>query len=801
MIHSKYKWQPQPYNNDTIQEFVKALSISPLLASLLITRGIRTIDEANKFMKGSMDDLHDPFMLRGMKEAVPRIHQAVESKEHILVYGDYDADGVSSTSLMIYLMRYMSASYDIYIPHRSNEGYGLHNHALDWAHQQGVSLIITVDTGISAVEQVAYANSLGIDVIVTDHHEPPDILPDAYALINPKLSDCPYPYKGLAGVGVAYKLCQALLGEPPIEWTELVAIGTVADLMPLTGENRILVQSGITCMRKSSFEGIKALIEVCGIDHKTLTSTNIGFSMAPRINASGRLDHAGRAVSLLTSSDPSAALGLAHELDDLNKQRQVVVEDIVQEALGQLEKKIQSGGVPSVIVLTGKGWNVGVVGIVASKILERYYRPVIILGIDEETGNCKGSARSIPGFDMYVALSSCKHLMDHYGGHAAAAGMSLHIGQLAEFEQALNQYAQSIITPEDLIPVTIADGEWKLADLPITVIEEMESLQPFGMANPVPRFIIKDVVMQESRKMGRDQKHLRLTMQQGHSRLEAVAFGQGDLAELLTVGASMDVIGELTINEWNGSRKLQLMLHDLRISEPQIFDLREVLDVEENLKRFLHLFGSRHRSDNINIAAICGEQTLNCARNHLNELSLWGYDKNGEIVAKNAIAIHDDIDGITTLFVLELPRTPEQLQKMMSGFKSLHNIILLYDVKRHVKGKLQVPDRDLFKNLYIMLIRLCSEPVSEKTVLDRISQQASVSIRMLSKMMDVFEELSFIERSNDMISLISAPSKKDLEQSSHFRELIELAEMEQKLVDANTVQLTDWMLSLLKGVS
>lgn len=799
MLHSKYKWQPQTFDAQASQEFAEVLSISPLLASLLITRGICTVEEAKLFIKGNMNDIHDPYLLHGMADAVPRIHHAVDSEEHILVYGDYDADGVSSTSLMIHLMRHMGASYDIYIPHRSNEGYGLHNHAIDWAHQQGVSLIITVDTGISAVDQVAYANSLGIDVIITDHHEPPEILPNAYALINPKLSNCSYPFKGLAGVGVAYKLCQALIGNPPLEWTELVAIGTVADLMPLTGENRILVRTGLESMRKSSFQGIQALLEVSGITKETVTSTNIAFGMAPRINASGRLDHAGRAVSLLTTGDPTEALSLAHELDDLNKRRQKVVEDILQEALAQLEEKIQTEGLPSVIVLAGRGWNVGVVGIVASKILDRYYRPVIILGIDGESGVCKGSARSIPGLDMYAALTSCKHLMDHYGGHSAAAGMSLSVEQLGEFESALNHFAKNILVPEDLIPIVVADGEWKVEDLPISVIEEIELLQPFGMANPIPRFIIRNIELQESRKMGRDQQHLRLTMQQANGKIEAVAFGQGDLADLLTTGTSMDVIGELSINEWNGSRKLQFMLHDLAISESQVFDLRGVKDPQVQLNHFLRVMSPRLRGHSAQVGVLFDEKMRQDVRNELNQLSLWVYDKNGGMVSANSIAEQEGKEDVTTLFVLDAPQSTRQLDEIMTTFKSLRNIFLLHATD--VREKLQVPDRELFKKLYILLSRIGSDPILERDVLSQISRQSSTSVRMLSKMMDVFEELSFIERSNGYITLVSKPSKKDLDHSFHFRELGNLAEMEHHLLYANTAQLMDWMKNLLKGAS
>lgn len=799
MLHSKYKWHPHISEaKEKVHELSEALSLSPLLASLLLNRGINTAEEANLFLKGNMEDLHDPFLLLGMTEAVPRIQKAIEGEEHILIYGDYDADGVSSTSLMILLMRRLGASFDIYIPHRSNEGYGLHNHALDWANQQGVTLLITVDTGISAVDQIAYANSLGMDVIVTDHHEPPAILPDAYALINPKLPGCSYPFKALAGVGVAYKLSQALLGIPPKDWTELVAIGTIADLMPLTGENRILVRDGLQSMRSTSFPGIQALLEVSAVVKETVSSTNIAFGMAPRINASGRLDHAGRAVALLTTEDASEALRLAHELDGLNKQRQQVVEDIVQEALMQLEAKIHERGVPSVIVLAGEGWNVGVVGIVASKILERYYRPVIILGIDGDTGMCKGSARSIPNLDIYKALTSCSHLMDHYGGHPAAAGMSLHRDQLADFEVALDQFAEGILTPEDLVPVTEADGEWKLADLSLSVIEGMKLLEPFGMANPVPRFVIRGLDLQETRTMGRESKHLKLVLQQGKSKLEAVAFGQGDLAQVLTLGVNLDVVGELSINEWNGTRKLQLMLHDFTIPERQVFDFRGVPDARAEMNRFRQMLGPRLRGTSAEIAVLFEERRQPNLSSQLNDLSLWVYDDDTGIKAANSIAETCGKEVITTLFVLDAPQSSRQLDEMLSAFESLHNIFMLHPTQDG-REKLQIPDRELFKKLYILLSRIGQGPILENEVLNQLSRQSSASIRMLSKMMDVFEELSFIERRGGYISFVTKPSKKDLGTSRYFRELENLAEMEQYLLYANTSQLTSWMITRLQG--
>ncbi|MWV45499.1 single-stranded-DNA-specific exonuclease RecJ [Paenibacillus sp. HJL G12] len=800
MFESKYTWQAPKGNEETARNLAEELSVSSLTASLLASRGISNAEEAGMFLNGNLEALHDPYLLLGMEKAVPRIRQAIENEEHILIYGDYDADGVSSTSLMIYFMRHLGASYDIYIPHRSNEGYGLHNHALDWAHQQGVSLVITVDTGISAVEQIAYANSLGLDVIVTDHHEPPEMLPDAYALINPKQPGCPYPFKGLAGVGVAYKLAQAVLKDPPVEWTEIVAIGTIADLMPLTGENRILVSRGLECMRHTAFPGIQALMEVSGIKMGTVTSINVAFGMAPRINASGRLDHAGSAVALLTTEDLDEAQKLSHALDELNKERQQVVEAIVEEALIQLQCKMTDGAVPDVIVIAGEGWNVGVVGIVASKILERYYRPVIILGIDPATGMCKGSARSIPGLDIFEALTSCKELMDHYGGHPSAAGMSLNREQLPAFEEALNRFAAQVMSEEDYIPVTSTDGEWILSDVPLAVIDEMEMLAPFGMSNPVPKLVFRDTQLVELRKMGKEGKHLKLVVRQGEARIEAVAFGRGELAGLLEPGMTLDILGEISVNEWNGSRKPQLMLQDMKITGPQVFDLRGCKEPWGEIQRMVDTVAPHMRLDYRHIAAVFNPSLESSPKMHLNDCTLWVYDKKAGISAFNDAANMYGKDQITTLFMVHVPDSAEQLDALLASFKNLSNVFLLH-AGRSKGEQLTIPSRDQFKLLYVLLMRMAAEPIREQEALARLSQQSSSSLRMVTMMMDVFEELSFIERRDGDIVVIPKPPKRELSSSMHFTNLGSLAEMEQHLVYAGTPQCTSWIISRWEGVS
>ncbi|ASA23701.1 single-stranded-DNA-specific exonuclease RecJ [Paenibacillus donghaensis] len=801
MLHSKTKWHSPAADSDTVRELARSLSISPLLSSLLVNRGMETPEAALLFMEGGAEEQHDPFLLQGMAEAVPRIRKALEEQEHILVYGDYDADGVSSTALMIHLLRHLGASFDIYIPHRSNEGYGLHNHALDWALQQGVSLIITVDTGISAYHQVAYANQLRMDVIVTDHHEPPELLPDAYALINPKLPGCPYPFKGLAGVGVAYKLAQALLGsDVPAEWSEIAAIGTVADLMPLLGENRDIVRSGLRSMRSSRFPGIRALLDVSGVALGTVSAVNIAFGMAPRINASGRLDHAGRAVALLTTESDDEAGILAGELDLLNKERQLVVERIVTEATAKLELQITETGVPDIIVLADYDWNVGVVGIVASKLLDRYYRPVVILDIHPETGMCKGSARSIPGLDIYEALHSCSDLMEHFGGHPAAAGMSLHKDKVDAFAAALNQYAAGVLTEDHLVPVSPADAEVLLSELSLTAAAELDRLAPFGMSNPQPRFIVRGVTVKETRTMGQESKHLKLVLQSGSSRIEAVAFGKGSLAGVLPAGTVVDVLAELSVNEWNGSRKPQLMLQDLAVTSMQLFDLRGATDAERQALKLKELLMPAGGSPS-HAAAVFRDGRV-APQSELIGMSLWVYDKETGITPAGhpPSGLQLENEQVSLLCLMDVPETPEQLDALLRAFPSPDNIALLHTV-RDSRERLQMPTREHFKALYQGLAQIAPAPVPEQEVLRRLSRQSSLSVRMLGMMLDVFEELEFIERNKGTVALRNQPAARSLTASRQYARLGQAAEMERYFLEGSLAELQDWLQNLRLGAS
>ncbi|MWC28787.1 single-stranded-DNA-specific exonuclease RecJ [Paenibacillus sp. MMS18-CY102] len=784
MIPSKTRWSQPDWDERREQEaskLMQALALPSLVARLLVGRGIVGEEEAASFLHGGIELTHDPYLLAGMEAAVLRIRHAIEHGQWIRIYGDYDADGVSSTSLMVHLLGRLGAKFDYYIPHRTREGYGMNLAAIDLAAEAGVKLIITVDTGISAVEQIAYAKAKGIDVVVTDHHEPPEVLPEAHAIINPKLPYCQYPYKSLAGVGVAFKLATALLGEAPLDLADIVALGTIADVMPLTGENRVLVRLGLKQMATGTRPGFVALAETAGVHLNAVTSTNVAFSMAPRINASGRLDHAGGAVELLTASDQEAAELLAARLDTLNRERQRIVEEMVEQAKSQWAEKCrvaeEAGQLPpAVIVLAGEGWNAGVIGIVASKMLEKHYKPTVVLGIDPETGKCKGSARSIDGFDLYAALTACSELFDHFGGHQAAAGMTLHRDKLGELEKSLSESALAWLSPEDWIPKTFIDLACSPQEASLDTIDQLALLEPFGAGNPAPRFLIEQQPVADKRTMGKENKHLRLAVGSQPARLEAVGFGFGELEQRIAFGANADLVGELSVNEWNGNRKPQLFIQDIRIANVQLFDwrgerepyamLRKLLEVASRTGRRMLIVTEEHALRET--AAACA-RTDAIAETY--QLCSYG-DQLGEV------AVH-----FQEMIVYGVPSSAHALQKQAASLQALESIHLLYPnrSKANARSAPQVifPDRTAFGAAYQSIRRQGQMP--EQGLAERLSEQIGWPAEMARMMIDVFEELAFITRAGGRITVNDAPVKAELSSASAYQQALLQAEANEAL--------------------
>ncbi|WP_068774185.1 single-stranded-DNA-specific exonuclease RecJ [Paenibacillus sp. FJAT-26967] len=801
MLESKARWRIDEADQSAALQLSEAFGLDPLLAKLLVLRGVRSADEADLFLNGGSGHFHDPFLLDGMREAVARIQEAVRCGEKIRVYGDYDADGVSSTALMAHLLRGLGANFDTYIPHRVQEGYGLNKGAADLAKEQGVSLMITVDTGVSAVEEVKYIRELGMDIIVTDHHEPPNVLPEPIALINPKKENCPYPFKGLAGVGVALKLAQALLGRVPEELLEIAAIGTVADLMPLHDENRIIVKLGLERMQRSIYPGIRALMEVCSIDPSTVSATNIGFGLAPRINASGRLAHASTALRLLVTEDAGEAAAIAEELDLLNKERQFIVDDLTTQAKDSVEAGQEAGSEKKgCLVAAGERWNVGVVGIVASRLVETYYRPAIVLSIDPETGIAKGSARSIAGFDMYRALSACADLLDHYGGHQAAAGMSLRRENIPEFERRLNGLTDEWLTEEDFVPLLAVDAECCLGDVPLACIEELEKLAPFGVGNPAPKILFSGLRLDEIRLMGRERQHLKLVLTDAAAEtacgVEAVGFGKGWLGSLMTPQAPVDVVGELSVNEWNGVRKPQLMLQDLRISSLQVFDWRgkNSARVGEELSSLgERLTALPERGKAVQPALVLfGEEDRAPAAPGAQAGPVWRCLPDGSLAPDNEAARELRFPEMTDVVLCTAPRTLPQLQRVLEQADGMRRCYAVFADPAPQDGGV-MPTRDQFKAVYASVLKQGIWDLRNPALLQSFSRRSGLSPAMISFVLDVFEELGFIQKAGGIIRPVETPAKRDLTASRKYQERLARAEIDRVCVYTSAKELQDWI--------
>ncbi|MFD2127016.1 single-stranded-DNA-specific exonuclease RecJ [Paenibacillus xanthanilyticus] len=797
LIRSKTRWKLSVLSAEDERQaeaLASVLKLPPLVAKLLVQRGAGDEETARTFLYGGEECLHDPFLLKDMDKASARIRQAADHGERVRIYGDYDADGVSSTTLMIYLFRCLGLNFDHYIPHRTLEGYGLNEKAIDAAHEAGVTLIVTVDTGISAVHQIAHANSLGIDVVVTDHHEPPEKLPEAYALVNPKQEDCPYPFKGLAGVGVAFKLAQAVLGRPPMEWTDVVALGTIADLMPLTDENRVLVRHGIDRLRQTDKPGFRALMEVASIDAAQVTSTNVAFGMAPRVNAAGRLAHANAAVDLLTASSEEAAAGLAHELDVLNKERQQVVENIVAEANVIWEAKrraaIEAGkSDPSVIVLAGEGWNAGVVGIVASKFIERYYKPTLVLGIDAETGMCKGSARSIDGYDLHAALTACDDLLDHYGGHQAAAGMSLHRDQLDSFEERLSQLADEWLTPDDWVPKTTIDLTCHIEEATLDILDQLSVLEPFGVENRSPRLLLEEAVIADRRVMGKDRKHLKLALAGSKKLLDAVGFGHGPMADRLSDGARIRLVGELSANEWNGQRKAQFMIQDLCVEHVQLFDYRSEPSPMQSFQKLMAEARFGHAN------TTCVVVPSGAWKSAAEEAAASSPLRDRTRFVTHADWPSEPKESYEALVLLGTPPSSSAIEEAIRGCVTIESVYALYSQPK-TNDRAQVgnrsfhPGREHFAKLYQTLRRMGDLP--DEGLRERLAVMLGWPEETIRFMLDVFEELELIAIAGGMARLLTPSSKRDLAEAPSYKK--RQADAEQGAIRfAKTLQFAEWL--------
>lgn len=560
------RWSIEPDHSQEEVQLAAELKVSPIVAKLLINRGLGDPHKARQFLAADMDSLLSPWDLKGMREAVACVTKTMEEGGSIVVYGDYDVDGITATSVVYRFLKRCGASVSYYIPERQSEGYGLNLEALEGLIAKGTDLVITVDCGISSYDIVEAVRDR-LALVITDHHEAPALIPRAVAVVDHKQPNCPYLDKNLAGVGVAYKLCQAIwqerTGEVYQADLDIVALGTVADVVPLVGENRILVKAGLSKMQLQPNRGIEALIDVAGLKDRKITAGHIGFTLAPRLNAAGRVAHATRAVELLTTPSQEEAYEIAEELQETNLERQALERDIHEIARQDVLK--QGPDADYVVVVGGQDWHPGVIGIVASRLVEEFYKPTLVISIKDGIG--KGSCRSIDNCSIYEALQSAEDLLIQFGGHQAAAGFSIKEDKIPALRERLAQYCKEHLAEIDYIPIVDIDSQVAIDDIDVPLIEEIETLEPYGMANPTPVLALEQATISDLFLMGQQKKHAKVLLEREDSTIDAIAWNRPDLHASFFPGDRVKVAFTVQKNEWNGHVSPQLMIQDMALLE------------------------------------------------------------------------------------------------------------------------------------------------------------------------------------------------------------------------------------------
>lgn len=756
MLPSKTKWNLIKPNQELSLEIDQTLS--PTTIELLAQRGITMQDEVIQFLSPKLEQLHNPDHLSMIHKAVERVHRAIDQQEKILVFGDYDADGVSSTTLLIKALRELDAHCDYYIPNRFTEGYGPNENVFKMASSKGYSLIITVDTGIAAIHEAEVAKALGIDLIITDHHELQEQLPDAYAIINPKCSP-DYPFQELAGVGVTFKFVECLLGYFPEQYLDLVAIGTIADLVPLLDENRVLAYYGLRALSSTDNVGLKALLRRCQIEGD-VSEEDVGFSLGPRINAVGRLQDANLVVDLLLTENIAEAEELAEVVESLNKERQKIVSHIVKEA----EKMVNVDDKESVIIVAKEGWNEGVLGIVASQLVRKFDRPAFVLSI-KETGEAKGSARSIPAFNIFESCMEVRHLFSQFGGHSQAAGMTIPLENLDKIEQALNIKIKQELTLDDFKQEIQISRTLSISEVTEQLINELDQLAPFGMGNPRPIFRIQGIPV-DVRQIGNQKKHLKLKLKEDMAIVDGIGFQMGNLYHYMTPNTAIDIVGELGINEWNGNRQTQMIIRDMQITEWQLFDQRgpKGMDIEP--------YNPSHEN-----SLFITDEVIEFPQHQLNLIPQITYETEiSQITPKD------------TVFLFSLPPDLHTLQEMIIALNPF-NIHLCYDVNNSMYMK-AIPTRDTFKVFYILIMK--QKQIDLNKEMHLLMDAKGWSKEQIMFMANVFVELGFIDIKNNIIRLIPNPMRKDLQDSKMYRQYLNRVEIEKVLYYSTYESVKEW---------
>lgn len=772
MIDAKFKWElADNASSVTVDNLEKELGISRILATLLAQQGIDSTEQAKKFFEPSMEEIHDPTLLHDMDKAVERIEQAVEKQEQITIYGDYDADGITSTSLMYETLLSIGANVNYYVPNRFTDGYGPNMDAYQRLIDNGTQLFITVDNGVSGKNVIDKVMEAGVDVVITDHHELPADLPNAVAIVHPRYPGSNYPFPDLSGVGVAFKVAWALTGEFPVEELDLVAIGEIADVVNVTDENHALISYGIQQLRQGMRPGLAALMKLADIKANNLTDQDIGFGIAPRLNALGRIADANDGVKLLTSLDENESQKLAKEVDQANKERQNLVAEIMKEA----EKQANSSANQQkrTLLIVGKGWHQGVLGIVASRIMNETGKPTIVASTDQNNPTLiKGSGRSIDSFNLFNALEAHRELFITFGGHPAACGLSFDQKNIVPLQIALEEEAvKQKFDPTVKQPLPIA---MKLvpADVTQQLYNDIQRVAPFGPGNMEPVFELNNVKVVDVKTMGQEHQHLKFSIVSDKKNLTVVAFGQGNLATLLSAPTGqINLAVKVSLNEWRGKKSVQLMLEDLQINGTVIID-------ERTNKLTPQLFSS---SDYY----IVREPRL---RENITPHVAPGYTLSIEE------AIKTDFSGQQVTLV-DCPSSEEMLKRIFAEDEGEPATIRLLLYQRKSAYLAGLPTRNDFAQLYRFIYRQkeLKWPMQAKAV----SNHLKINMDRLNLMIQVFSEAGFVTIKDDVLKFNESTNKTDLTQTKRYQKQLAQYKVEQQLLFNDAATVAKWLLEYL----
>ena len=772
MIDAKFKWElADNTSSATVDNLEKELGISRILATLLAQQGINSTEQAKKFFEPSMEEIHDPTLLHDMDKAVERIEQAVEKQEQITIYGDYDADGITSTSLMYETLLSVGANVNYYVPNRFTDGYGPNMDAYQRLIDNGTQLFITVDNGVSGKNVIDKVMAAGVDVVITDHHELPADLPNAVAIVHPRYPGSNYPFPDLSGVGVAFKVAWALTGEFPVEELDLVAIGEIADVVNVTDENHALISYGIQQLRQGMRPGLAALMKLADIKANNLTDQDIGFGIAPRLNALGRIADANDGVKLLTSLDENESQKLAKEVDQANKERQNLVAEIMKEAEKQANSSANQQ--KKTLLIVGKGWHQGVLGIVASRIMNETGKPTIVASTDQNNPTLiKGSGRSVDSFNLFNALEAHRELFTTFGGHPAACGLSFDQGNIAPLQIALEEEAvKQKFDPTVKQPLPIA---MKLvpADVTQQLYNDIQRVAPFGPGNMEPVFELNNVKVVDVKTMGQEHQHLKFSIVSDKKNLTVVAFGQGNLATLLSAPTGqINLAVKVSLNEWRGKKSVQLMLEDLQINGTVIID-------ERTNKLTPQLFSS---SDYY----IVREPRL---RENIAPHVAPGYTLSIEE------AIKTDFSGQQVTLV-DCPSSEEMLKRIFAEDEGEPATIRLLLYQRKSAYLAGLPTRNDFAQLYRFIYKQkeLKWPMQAKAV----SNHLKINMDRLNLMIQVFFEAGFVTIKDDVLKFNEPTNKTDLTQTKRYQKQLAQYKVEQQLLFNDAATVAKWLLEYL----